>query len=359
MTTQALSAASPPFTDFDQLMMRRALDLARLGTGYTRPNPLVGCVITHNGRIIGEGWHRQYGGPHAEVNAVASVTEPHLLPQSRAYVTLEPCSHFGKTPPCADLLIAKGIPEVVICNLDPNPLVAGQGVAKLEAAGIRVSSGLLAEQGRWLNRRFFTFQEQKRPYVVLKWAETADGFLAGRFHQPVQISGELAGLAVHQWRAEEQAILVGTRTALHDNPQLSVRHWPGQNPLRIVIDKNLSLPPAHHLLDCQQSTLVYTYRHRDTRGNLGYVTLSEADDLFPQIMQNLYQRNVQSVLVEGGPTVLESLLQDGLWDEIRVIRSPKQLGAGVAAPRLGFVGLREQFRLGDDEVFVYLREPNA
>ena len=344
----------PAPTGFDQLMMRRALDLARLGTGSARPNPLVGCVITHENRIIGEGWHRQYGGPHAEVNAVAAVTEPHLLPQSRAYVTLEPCSHFGKTPPCADLLIARGIPEVVVCNLDPNSLVAGRGIAKLEAAGIQVTTGVLAAEGRWLNRRFFTFQERQRPYVVLKWAETADGFLAGRFHQPVQISGELAGLAVHQWRAEEQAILVGTRTALHDNPRLSVRHWPGQDPLRLVIDKNLSLPPTHHLLDGQQSTLVYTYRHRPTRGNLGYVTLSEAADLFPQIMQNLHQRNVQSVLVEGGPTVLNSLLQDGLWDEIRVLRSPTRLGAGVAAPRLGLVGLHEQFRLGADEVFVYL-----
>ncbi|ALD22067.1 bifunctional diaminohydroxyphosphoribosylaminopyrimidine deaminase/5-amino-6-(5-phosphoribosylamino)uracil reductase RibD [Hymenobacter sp. DG25A] len=340
-------------TAVDDLMMRRALDLARLGTGYTRPNPLVGCVITHQGRIIGEGWHRQYGGPHAEVNALESVSEPALLPHSRAYVTLEPCSHHGKTPPCADLLIAKGIPEVVVCNLDPNPLVAGNGLAKLRAAGIKVETGVLESEGRWLNRRFFTFQEQKRPYIVLKWAETADGFLSGRFYQPVQISGALARMAVHQWRGEEHAILVGTRTALHDNPYLNVREWPGPAPIRLVIDKNLSLPPTHHLFDGTQPTLVYTYRQRATKGNLGYVKLSEADDLFPQILENLYRRNVESVLVEGGPTVLNTLLADGLWDEIRVLRSANHLGAGVAAPRLGLTGLHEQFPLGSDQVFVY------
>lgn len=341
--------------DFDELMMRRALDLARLGASHTRPNPMVGCVITHQGRIIGEGWHRQYGGPHAEVNAVASVAaaDAALLPQSRVYVTLEPCSHFGKTPPCADLLIASNVAEVVICNLDPNPLVAGQGVTKLRAAGIRVETGLLAAAGRWLNRRFFTFQEKKRAYVVLKWAETADGYLAGPYFQPVQISGELARVVVHQWRAEEQAILVGTRTALHDNPRLNVREWPGPAPLRVVIDKNLSLPLTHHLLDGQSPTLVYTYRERPGRDQLAYVTLHEAEDLFPQILTDLHRRNVQSVLVEGGPTVLTSLLRDGLWDEARVLRSPRLLGGGIAAPRPGLTGLHEQMTLGPDSVFIY------
>ncbi|QNH62151.1 bifunctional diaminohydroxyphosphoribosylaminopyrimidine deaminase/5-amino-6-(5-phosphoribosylamino)uracil reductase RibD [Hymenobacter sediminicola] len=344
--------------DFDLLMMRRALDLARLGTGTARPNPLVGCVITHEGRIIGEGWHRQYGGPHAEVNAVAAVADPILLPHSRAYVTLEPCSHHGKTPPCADLLIEKGIPEVVVCNLDPNPLVAGRGLAKLREAGITVETGVLEHEGRWLNRRFFTFQEKKRPYVVLKWAETADGYLAGPYYQSVPISGDLARVAVHQWRAEEQAILVGTRTALHDNPHLTVRDWPGPNPTRIVIDKNLSLPPTHHLFNGQQPTVVYTYRERATKNNVGFVMLSEAEDLFPQIFNNLYQRNVQSVLVEGGPTVLNSLLKDGLWDEIRVLRSPKRLGGGVSAPKPGLSGLREHCQLSEDELFVYVNGAN-
>ncbi|RYU75807.1 RibD family protein, partial [Hymenobacter persicinus] len=222
-------------------------------------------------------------------------------------------------------------------------------------AGVTVETGLLEAEGRWLNRRFFTFQEKQRPYIVLKWAETADGYLAGPYFQPVRISGEIAHLATHQWRTEEQAILVGTRTALHDNPRLNARNWPGQDPIRIVIDKNLSLPPSHHLFDAQQPTLVYTYRSRPTQGNLGYITLSEADDLFPQLLANLHQRNVQSVLVEGGPTVLSSLLRDGLWDEMRVIRSPRTLGGGIPAPRHGLSGLHEQFRLGEDEVFVYLK----
>jgi diaminohydroxyphosphoribosylaminopyrimidine deaminase/5-amino-6-(5-phosphoribosylamino)uracil reductase len=346
----------PASPDFDLLMMRRALDLAGLGTGYARPNPLVGCVITHEGRIIGEGWHRQYGGPHAEVNAVAAVSDPTLLRHSRAYVTLEPCAHHGKTPPCADLLIAHGIPEVVVCNLDPNPLVAGRGLEKLRAAGIRVETGVLEAEGRWLNRRFFTFQEKKRPYVVLKWAETADGYLAGPYFQPVAISGELARVAVHRWRSEEHGILVGTRTALHDNPHLNVREWPGPDPIRLVIDKNLSLPPTHHLFDGRQPTVVFTYRERATKDNLGFVRLSEAEDLFPQIFHNLYQRNVQSVLVEGGPTVLNSLLKDGLWDEIRILRSPRRLGGGVAAPSPGLCGLRQHTRLGDDELFVYVND---
>ncbi|HEX8426179.1 bifunctional diaminohydroxyphosphoribosylaminopyrimidine deaminase/5-amino-6-(5-phosphoribosylamino)uracil reductase RibD [Hymenobacter sp.] len=342
------------YSPFDHLMMRRALDLARLGIGHTRPNPMVGCVVTHGGRVIGEGWHRQYGGPHAEVNALAAVADETLLPQSRVYVTLEPCAHHGKTPPCADLLVAKGVVEVVVCNLDPNPLVAGRGLEKLRAAGIHVETGLLEAEGRWLNRRFFTSQEKKRPYVVLKWAETADGYLAGPYFQPVPISGELARVAVHQWRAEEQAILVGTRTALHDNPHLNVREWPGPNPIRVVIDKNLSLPPTHHLFDGKQPTVVYTYREKSNKEHLDYVMLSEAEDLFPQILSSLHQRNVQSVLVEGGPTVLNSLMKDGLWDEIRVLRNPRRLAGGVLAPKPGLSGLREHRKLGDDELFVYV-----
>ena len=340
----------------DATFMRRALSLAHLGTGYARPNPLVGCVVTHQGRIIGEGWHRQHGGPHAEVNALTAVTDQELLKTSRVYVTLEPCAHHGKTPPCADLLIEKGVPEVVICNDDPFPLVAGRGIEKLRAAGIRVETSVLAKEGRWLNRRFFTFHEKKRPYLVLKWAETADGFLAGPYFQSVQISSPQAGLLTHQWRAEEAGILVGTRTALHDNPRLNVRDWPGPQPTRLVIDKNLGLPPTHHLLDGSQPTLIYTYRQPYHTANLDHVTLSEADDLIPQVLADLYQRQIQSVLVEGGPTVLSALLNAGLWDEIRVFRAPSKLGKGIAAPRLGLSGLRSTTNVGPDELFWYVNE---
>jgi diaminohydroxyphosphoribosylaminopyrimidine deaminase/5-amino-6-(5-phosphoribosylamino)uracil reductase len=338
----------------DSLFMRRALDLAQLGTGYARPNPLVGCVVTHEGRIIGEGWHRQYGGPHAEVNALASVENQELLRHSRVYVTLEPCAHHGKTPPCADLLIAKGVPEVVICNDDPFPLVAGRGLEKLRAAGVQVETGLLAAEGRWLNRRFFTFHEKKRPYLVLKWAETADGFLAGRYYQSVQISSPQAGLLTHQWRAEEAAILVGTRTALHDNPRLNVRDWPGPQPLRVVIDKNLSLPPSHHVLDHSQPTRLYTYRERANAENLTYLTLTEADNLLPQVLADLWEQQVQSVLVEGGPTVLNALINAGLWDEIRIFKSPNRLAQGIAAPRIGLNGLRERTTVGPDTLYWYV-----
>ncbi len=338
----------------DTFFMRRALDLAVLGLGYARPNPLVGCVITCQGRIIGEGWHERHGGPHAEANAVAAVENPALLKESRVFVTLEPCAHHGKTPPCADLLIANGVPEVVVCNPDPFPLVAGKGLEKLRAAGIRTETGLLAADGRWLNRRFFTFHEKKRPYLVLKWAETADGFIAGRYYQPLKISGPQAQLLVQQWRAEEAGILVGTRTALHDNPRLSLRDWPGQQPLRISIDKNLGLPPTHNLLDGSQPTVLYTNRHRPDRDNLRHATLPESADWLPAILADLYAQHVQSVLVEGGPTVLNVLLEAGLWDEIRVFRAPLKIGEGIAAPRLGLSGLREVKKVGEDELFWYV-----
>lgn len=346
----------------DSLYMRRALDLAALGTGYVRPNPLVGCVVVGpGGTIIGEGYHQQYGGPHAEVNALASVADQELLRQSRVFVTLEPCAHHGKTPPCADLLIARGVPEVMVCNDDPNPLVGGRGLAKLQAAGIRVSTGLLAAEGRQLNRRFFTSQEKNRPYLVLKWAESADGFLAGPHFQAVQISGPQAQLFTHQWRTEEAGILVGTRTALHDNPRLSSREWPGPQPTRLVIDKNLCLPPSHHVLDGSQPTIIYTHRARASQANLTYVTLPFAPagappspDLLPAVLADLHQRAIQSVLVEGGPTVLSALITSNVWDEIRVFRSPRRLERGIAAPRMGLRGWHSREKVGPDDLFTYL-----
>ncbi|KUG06067.1 bifunctional diaminohydroxyphosphoribosylaminopyrimidine deaminase/5-amino-6-(5-phosphoribosylamino)uracil reductase RibD [Solirubrum puertoriconensis] len=344
------------FTAHDELLMRRALDLALLGQFAARPNPMVGCVVADgNGRIVGEGWHKQYGGPHAEVNALAAVPPEIDLGECRVYVTLEPCSHFGKTPPCADLLIARGVRDVVVCNADPNPLVAGRGFAKLREAGIRVRTGLLEAEGRRLNRRFFTVQERNRPYLILKWAESKDGFVAGAGGQPVAISCPTSRMLVHRWRAEEQAIMVGTRTALNDNPQLNVREWPGPDPLRLVIDRNLSLPAGHRLLDGSQPTVVYTNRERPDAENLSFVTVPPSQDLLPAILDDLNARRVQSVLVEGGPALHTLLLQAGLWDEIRVLRSLNvRIGAGgVVAPPLSLTGLREQRTLGADELFVF------
>ncbi len=334
--------------------MRRALELAKLGSGYTSPNPMVGCVVVHNGRIIGEGWHQAYGGPHAEVNAVAAVADKSLLPQSRVYVTLEPCSHFGKTPPCADLLISHGVQDVVICNTDPNPLVAGRGIKKLLDTGAQVKVGVLEEEGLVLNKRFFTFQHQKRPFILLKWAETADGYVAGPGSEPVQISGKLAQRLVHKFRAEEQAIMVGTNTALADNPRLNTRLWSGKNPLRVVLDTQLRLPQHLHLFDQSQPTVVYTYKKQEERENLSFVQLDEKAPLLPQLLQDLYGRNVLSVLVEGGTRLLESLLQAGLWDEAMLLKSKyKTLGSGIQAPAMTYGQLLDTQTIGTDQLFHY------
>ncbi|TPE42720.1 bifunctional diaminohydroxyphosphoribosylaminopyrimidine deaminase/5-amino-6-(5-phosphoribosylamino)uracil reductase RibD [Pontibacter mangrovi] len=340
----------------DERYMRRALELARLGSGYTSPNPMVGCVVVHEGQIIGEGWHQKYGGPHAEVNAIAAVEDKRLLPQSRVYVTLEPCSHYGKTPPCADLLISHGVKDVVICNTDPNPLVAGRGIKKLFETGAQVKVGVLEEEGLELNKRFFTFHTRKRPFILLKWAETADGFIAAANYQQEQISGKLAQRLVHKWRSEEQAILVGSRTALYDNPRLNTRLWSGQNPLRLVIDKQLLLPPHLHLFDGSQPTVVYTYKHQEDRDNLYFVQLREDEPILPQIMEDLHRRNVLSVMVEGGTFLLESLLQANLWDEALVFKNlHKTLPAGIKAPGMAYGQLQSIQTLCADQLLHYRR----
>ncbi len=340
--------------------MRRALELAALGRGHVSPNPIVGCVIVHDAtkRIIGEGWHQRYGQAHAERNAIVSVRpeDEHLLPESTVYVTLEPCSHFGKQPPCADLLIEGRIGRVVCCNDDPNPLVAGQGFQKLRNAGIPVETGVLAEVGRELNARFFTFIEKQRPYIILKWAETADGYIAGEGGQQVQISGPLSQRLVHRWRAEEDAILVGTNTARTDNPRLNVRLVPGRNPTRVVIDKQLQLPESLNLFDSSQPTLGYNFIKTETVGQTTYIQLHPDKPFLPQLLTDLYQRNIQSVLVEGGTTLLNSFMDAGLWDEGRVFRSQTMLGStplngGVKAPIVRGT-LRSREKVGKDELII-------
>jgi diaminohydroxyphosphoribosylaminopyrimidine deaminase/5-amino-6-(5-phosphoribosylamino)uracil reductase len=334
----------------DLLYMRRALQIAALGRGSVSPNPMVGCVIVHQDRVIGEGWHRHYGGPHAEVNAIEEVIRSGneaLLSQATAYVTLEPCSHVGKTPPCADLLIKHRISRVVVCNDDPNPLVAGAGLERLRQAGATVSVGLLNEEGRALNKRFFTYFEKKRPYILLKWAETTDGFMGTEARGPVSISNFASNRLVHRWRAEEDAIWVGTTTALNDNPRLNVRHWPAQHqPVRIILDRHLRLPGSLHCFDRSQPTICYnSTKHEESpvqnpiryysgeKAPLIFVPIDRPTDELRTILLDLHTRKIQSVLVEGGATLLHQLLEEGLWDEIRLCRSPKTLGAGVVAPR--------------------------
>lgn len=315
----------------DELYMQRALDLARQGAGHVSPNPLVGCVIVHHNSIIGEGWHRHYGGPHAEVNAINSVDNQTLLAASTLYVNLEPCTHFGKTPPCADLLIKHRIKRVVIANYDSNPLVAGRGVEKLKLAGIEVVTGICESEGHALNRRFFTSLGTHTPYVILKWAQTADGFIAQENYESKWISHALSRQLVHRWRTEEDAVLVGTRTAAHDNPRLNVREWSGRNPVRVVIDKFLRLSETLHLFDHRQPTLCYNVLKHEEHTNLVFVRVPE-EDLLHYVLEDLHRRNIQSVIVEGGAHTLNSFIDQGLWHEARIFTSPRHFGKGIAAP---------------------------
>jgi diaminohydroxyphosphoribosylaminopyrimidine deaminase/5-amino-6-(5-phosphoribosylamino)uracil reductase len=314
--------------------MQRALELAQLGQGFVSPNPMVGCVIVCENQVIGEGWHKKYGDWHAEVNAVNAVQDPELLKESTVYVTLEPCSHFGKTPPCADLLVRNQVKKVVICNVDTNPLVGGKGITKLKQAGIEVQTDILESKGRALNKRFFTFMEKKRPYIILKWAQTADGFIARENFDSKWISNDFSRTLVHKWRTEEDAILVGTGTALHDDPQLNVRNWQGKNPLRIVIDLHLRLPSYLHLFDGKQPTICYNLHKSGTEENLTWAQLQQPDNSMQEIIQDLYARKIQSVIVEGGSKILNSFIEKGLWDEARIFESPQVFEKGIAAPAL-------------------------
>ena len=342
-------AESTLFSTLDAHYMQRCFYLARLGRGYVAPNPMVGCVVVAEGRIIGEGYHRQYGEPHAEVNALNSVKERHLLPQSTVYVNLEPCSHHGKTPPCADRLVCEGVKKVVICNVDPNPQVAGRGIEKLRKAGIEVETGLLEKEGWELNKRFFTYFTQKRPYIILKWAQTADGFLDAFNDKPIRISTEITKALVHQMRAEESAILVGTQTALKDNPSLHTRRWFGKHPLRIAIDKNGKIPPTHHLLDGTQNTLIVN----QTRNDAPYLQVDFGQNIIPQLLTELYNRKIQSLIVEGGEKTLKSFIEGNYFDEIQVEIGSYTCKQGTPAPVLPQSGLQQEIQRIGNGTFVH------
>ena len=313
--------------------MTRAIELAAQGLGKVSPNPPVGCVVVHQGKIIGEGWHKKYGGPHAEVNAIDSVSNKSLLPESDIYVTLEPCAHFGKTPPCSDLLIKHKVRSVSIATKDPNPKVAGLGIKKMENAGIKIELGLLENEAREINKRFLCAFEKKRPYIILKWAETADGFIARSNYDSKWISNSLSRKLVHKWRAEEDAILVGTNTALHDNPKLNVRHWSGKDPVRVVIDKNLKLPKDLSLFDGSVQTLCYNAQKNTSSDGLELIQIPEIGFL-GELLNDLHHRGVQSLLVEGGATLLNSFIRENFWDEARVFKSQSRFEDGIAAPNL-------------------------
>ncbi|MGC3945975.1 MAG: bifunctional diaminohydroxyphosphoribosylaminopyrimidine deaminase/5-amino-6-(5-phosphoribosylamino)uracil reductase RibD [Chryseolinea sp.] len=337
----------------DVFFMRRAMELAERGRGSVSPNPLVGCVIVYDGNVIGEGWHQRYGGPHAEVNAVQSVSDHQLLKRATAYVTLEPCSHFGKTPPCADMLVRVGIQRVVISNVDPNPLVSGTGIEKLRAAGIEILTGVLEREGLTLNRRFFTMIQKGRPYIILKWAQTADGFMARENYDSKWISNVYSRQVTHKWRSEEDAIMVGTNTARRDNPQLTTRDWSGRNPTRIVIDKMLSLPRNLNLFDGTAPTVVYNQLSDEELPQESRVKITN-DDFLAGLLSDLQKRRIQSVIVEGGPTTLQTFVDRNLWDEVRMFVSPSRFGKGLPAPRP--VGTSTEIVIGGDRLVTFLQQ---
>lgn len=318
----------------DEKYIRRCIQLARNGMRNAAPNPMVGAVIVHNDRIIGEGYHARCGEGHAEVNAIRSVKDENLLQESTIYVSLEPCSHYGKTPPCADLIIRKGIPRVVVGCVDPFSLVSGRGIQKLKDAGIDVKVGVLEAECRQLIKRFVTFNTQQRPYITLKWAESADGFIDINREegQPVVLSTPITSMYVHKQRAEHHAILVGRRTALLDNPSLTTRNWYGKNPVRLVIDKELTLPTSLKLFDGSAPTWIFTAQDKASTSQVIYFKLDFSRSILPQILQKLYENKLQALLVEGGSQLLQSFIDEGLWDEIYTEHSAKVLENGVKGP---------------------------
>lgn len=325
----------------DELYMKRCLELAELGNGTVSPNPLVGCVIVSGGKIIGEGFHQQYGQAHAEVNAINSVLATFgddaaaLLKEATAYVSLEPCAHFGKTPPCADLLIRHQLKKVVVGNRDPFPDVDGKGIERLQQAGITVVSGILDNECRYVNRRFFTRITQQRPYIILKWAATANGYFASKNTVQQWISGPLAKKLVHKWRTEEDAVLVGKHTAIIDDPQLSAREWPGRNPLRLLVDRNLDVPLSSQLYNDNAKTIIFNEHKTDVEGNIHYISMEDMQYYLPQkIAYQLYLMDIQSVIIEGGAHILNQFISAGLWDEARVFTSSHSWDNGIFAPQI-------------------------
>lgn len=318
--------------------MERCLQLAAHGTGHVAPNPMVGAVLVCNDVIIGEGFHQRYGEAHAEPNAINSVKNRDLLKESTLYVSLEPCSHYGKTPPCADLIVSSGIPRVVIGTLDPNNKVAGRGVIILQNAGIEVEVGVMEAECRELNKRFFIFHEQKRPYVLLKWAQTHDGFMdrirTDNSEAPLQISNAITKQLTHKMRSENQSILVGANTVLLDNPTLTVRNWSGKSPIRIAIDRQGRISTHFNLLDGNFPTIIFTEKDQADKPNVQFIKIDFDDKCLENILRIIYERNIHSVLVEGGARILKSFIESGLWDEANIEVSPQIITEGVVAPIL-------------------------
>jgi diaminohydroxyphosphoribosylaminopyrimidine deaminase/5-amino-6-(5-phosphoribosylamino)uracil reductase len=329
--------------------MQRCLDLAQKAEGMTRPNPLVGSVIVCGGLIIGEGYHMKAGEPHAEVNAINSVKHKNLLGSSALYVNLEPCSHFGKTPPCTDFIISSGIRKVFIGTSDTSEKISGQGIAMLKKAGLEVSTGILEEESRYINRRFFTFNEKKRPYIVLKWAQSSDGFLdieRGKvmMQRPTWITGEAERVLVHKWRASEQAILAGAGTVRADDPGLNVRDWTGENPLRLILSSSGQLEKGSKLFKTDGKNIVFTHNPGTKIAGTEIVKLDDLEESSIQVAEHLYNIGIQSLMVEGGARVLDHFITTNIWDEARIFHGEVNFNDGVRAPVIdGRILYRKQF----------------
>ena len=342
--------------------MYRCLELAEKGAGYVTPNPMVGAVLVHKGKIIGEGYHRQYGQAHAEVNCINSVNtdEKYKIKDSVLYVSLEPCAHFGKTPPCTDLIIANQIPEVVIGCRDPFKEVDGKGIEKLKGAGVNVVDGILENECQQINKRFFTYHTKHRPYIILKWAETGDRKIAGTGTNRVYISNDQTNRLVHKWRSEEASILVGTNTALLDDPELTTRNWEGPSPIRLVVDLHLKLPQSLKIFNNKLKTVVFNVVKREETGNLNYYQVTEDVSLVHQIVNALYQMKIQSVIVEGGGKLLQSFIEEEMWDEARVIKNEKLIiQQGLAAPELPAQGPKQELKIVSDRIDTYFKDANT
>jgi len=336
--------------------MQRCIELAGLGAGSVAPNPMVGAVLVHKGRIIGEGYHMQYGQAHAEVNCISSVAEKDvaLIPSSTIYVSLEPCAHFGKTPPCADLIIAKKIPFVVVGCRDPFIEVDGKGIEKLLAAGIQVTQPVLEATCKDRNKRFLTFHTQHRPYIILKWAQTANGIIGNNDNSRLLISNDCSNRLVHKWRSEEAAILVGTNTALFDDPSLTTRLWMGNNPTRLVVDLDLRLPSSLQLFNGAARTIIFNSLKHEEQGNLLYYQVTKEVSIVHQICNALYQLNILSVLIEGGAQLLQSFIDEDMYDEVRIITNNNlQTAGGIPAPAASRLQLQESIPLQSDTVRFY------
>lgn len=342
--------------------LNRCLEIAKNGRVLAMPNPSVGAVIVHNDLIIGEGFTSAYGGNHAEVNAINSVKDKTLLTKSTLYVSLEPCSHFGKTPPCSDLILKSGIPNIVIGCLDSNEKVAGKGIKKLLEAGRNVTVGVLVNECRQSNIRFFTFHEKKRPYIILKWTESHDGFIAPlqkNEKKPVWISNEFSRQLVHKWRSEEQAILVGTQTVIDDNPKLDVRDWSGKNPIRVVLDQNNRIPIESHIFDNQIETIViskinnnFNSKDKNLKSKTEFHNIDFNATIAWQIATLLFEKNIQSVIIEGGRQTLQTFIDANLWDEARVFKGQLLLENGIKAPILNSKSVAKHTN-ADDELLIF------